>query len=81
MTARRITGRMLSALGEAVRITAFMCIAFLLIGSIVPASSGVQPVTGPPAGVFVLTLALLGVVYLAVGLRELGDRLGSTTRR
>lgn len=81
MTVRKVAARVLSALGEAIRITAFMCIAFLIIGSIVPASSGAQPVTGPPAGVFVLTLALLGVVYLAVGLRELGDRLGSTTRR
>ncbi|MFF9690248.1 hypothetical protein [Streptomyces sp. NPDC014623] len=81
MTIRKITGRALSFLGELVRFMAFMAAAFVILGSIVPASTGARPVTGHPAGLFVLTLALIGVAYLAAELRELGNRLSSTTRR
>jgi hypothetical protein len=81
MTVRKITGRTLSFLGELVRFLAFMAAAFVVLGSIVPAGSGARPVTGHPIGLFVLTLALIGVSYLAAELRELGNRLSSNTRR
>nr|WSS66750.1 hypothetical protein OG284_36630 [Streptomyces sp. NBC_01177] len=80
MTLRTLTARALYVVAEVIRLAAFAGIAFVILGSIAPDSSGVQPVTGPPFGIFVLTLALIGVAYLAVTLREAGERLGSTRR-
>lgn len=80
MTVRKFTARALWAAGEWVRMAAFMAMAYLILRSIVPASSGAQP-AGPSGSVFVHTLALLGVVHLAVTLRDFGTRLGSNNPR
>lgn len=74
MTTRTLAGRALTAAGETIRIVAFLCIALVILVSVAPADSGVH-LNGPAWGVFVVTLALVGVVHIATLIRDAGARL------
>lgn len=78
MTTRTLAGRALTATGETIRIVAFLGIALVLLVSIAPTGSGVH-LNGPAWGVTVITLALLGVAYLAAGIRDFGTRIATRT--
>ena len=78
MTTRTLAGRALTAAGETLRIVAFMCIAVVLLVSIAPHDTGLH-LNGPAWGVLVVTLALLGVAFLATAVRDFGARLAPRT--